>query len=248
MAPTPPILLLTRPEAASRRFLAALSEEGVTGFTPVISPLIGIEITGPLPDLAGVRGAIFTSANGVRAYAQLGGGVLPLCYTVGEATALAARDAGFAPQSADGTADALVEMIEKAAPEGPLMHLHGTHARGDVAGRLTRAGIETRDAVIYDQPAQELSAGAKAALDGDVPVILPLFSPRSAAQFARAPQGRAPLFVAAMSGDVSAALEALYVTRLEIPARPDAAQMRSVVIGLLRDCGALVEGRRSVEG
>lgn len=248
MADAPPILLMTRPEAASRRFLAELAEEGVSGFTPLISPLMRIETTGPLPDLTDVRGAIFTSVNGVRAYQELGGPILPFCYTVGESTARAARKMGFAPRSAGGNADALVGMITRESPEGVLIHLRGTHARGDVAGRLTRAGIRTREAVIYDQPAQELSAGAKAVLDGDVPVILPLFSPRSASQFACAPQGTAPLIVAAMSRDVSAALEALYVTRLEIPSRPEAAQMRSVVIGLLKDAGALVEPRGSVKG
>lgn len=248
MAPPPPILLLTRPEPASRRFLAEIEAEGLQGFTPVISPLIGIETAGPLPEMADVRGAIFTSANGVRTYQTLGGPVLPLCYTVGEATARAAAEAGFAPQSAGGNADDLVAMIAAEAPAGPLLHLRGTHTRGQVAERLGRAGIPTREAVIYDQPAQELSAEARAALDGESAVILPLFSVRSAAQFAKAPPGRAPLIVAAMSEDVSAALEALYVTRLEIPARPDAAHMRAVVIGLLRDSGALVQPHGSVKG
>ncbi|MBN9886155.1 uroporphyrinogen-III synthase [Salipiger abyssi] len=248
MAPPPPILLLTRPEPASRRFLAEIEAQGITGFGTVISPLIGIETTGPLPEMAGIRGAIFTSANGVRAYRALGGPVLPRCYTVGETTARAAAEAGFAPKSAGGNAGDLVAMIAAEAPEGPLLHLRGTHSRGQVAERLCQTGVATREAVIYDQPAQELSAEAKAALDGETPVILPLFSARSAAQFAKAPPGRAPLIVAAMSGDVSAALEALYVTRLEIPARPDAAHMRAVVIGLLRDSGALVQPHGSVKG
>lgn len=248
MPAVPPVLLLTRPEAGSRRFLADLAAEGVTGFTPIISPLLGIEVTGPLRDLDGAGGAIFTSANAVRAYMALGGRPLPLCYTVGDATARAAREAGFAPRSAGGNADALVAMIRAEAPGERLVHFRGTHARGEVAGRLAAAGLHAGDAVIYDQPAQELSAAAKAALDGDVPVIAPLFSPRSAAQFAGVPRGRAPLIVAAMSRDVAAALGALYVTRLEIPAQPDAVDMRRVVIGLLKDFGALVKGHGSVKG
>ncbi|MBY6004019.1 uroporphyrinogen-III synthase [Salipiger bermudensis] len=248
MAPSEPILLLTRPEAASRQFLSALEAEGVSGFKSIISPLIGIEVTGPLPDLEGIGGAIFTSANGVRAYAALGGPVLPLCFTVGDATAEAARAAGFAPRSAGGDAAALVDMVIEEAPGVPLVHLRGTHARGAVAERLRAAGLVATDAVIYDQPAQELSAGAKAALQGDVPVIVPLFSSRSAAQFARGGGGGAPLIVAAMSGDVAAALEALYVTRLEILAQPDAKAMKRAVIGLLTDLGALVKPRGSVKG
>ncbi len=248
MPPPEPILLLTRPEAASRQFLTALEDAGLSGFRTIVSPLIGIEVTGPLPDLEGVGGAIFTSANGVRAYEKLGGPVLPLCFTVGDATAEAARKAGFAPKSAGGDAAALVGLIIKEAPGVPLVHFRGTHARGAVAERLRGAGLSAREAVIYDQPAQELSAGAKAALQGDAPVIVPLFSPRSAAQFAGGARGGAPLIVAAMSRDVAAAREALYVTRLEILAQPDAIGMRRAVIGLLTDFGALVKPRGSVKG
>jgi len=248
MPPPEPILLLTRPEAASQQFLTALEADGARGFRSIISPLIGIDVTGPLPDLQGVGGAIFTSANGVRAYQELGGPVLPLCFTVGDATADAARKAGFAPKSAGGDAASLIALIIEEAPGVPLVHLRGTHARGAVAERLRAAGLSASEAVIYDQPAQELSAGAKAALQGDAPVIVPLFSPRSAAQFAGGASGGAPLIVVAMSSDVAAALEALYVTRLEILARPDASEMRRVVIGLLTDLGALVKPRGSVKG
>ncbi|WP_417740722.1 uroporphyrinogen-III synthase [Salipiger sp.] len=248
MPPPEPILLLTRPEAASRQFLTAVEADGGRGFRSIISPLIGIEVTGPLPDLQGVGGVIFTSANGVRAYEALGGPVLPLCYTVGDATAEAARNAGFAPKIAAGDAASLVALILAEAPEVPLVHLRGTHARGAVAERLRAGGLSASEAVIYDQPAQELSAAAKAALQGDAPVIVPLFSPRSAAQFAGGAHGDAPLLVVAMSRDVAAALEALYVTRLEILARPDAKEMRRVVIDFLRDLGALVKPRGSVKG
>lgn len=248
MAQPDPVLLLTRPDAASRRFASDLEAEGLIGTRVLISPLIRISMNGPLPEMSDIRGVIFTSANGVSSYRALGGAVLPLCYTVGDATAAAARAAGFSPRSARGNADALVALITREAPAGPLLHLRGRHGKGDVAARLTAAGIPTREAELYDQPAQELSAAAKAVLDGDAPVIVPLFSPRSAAQFAQAVQGRAPLFVAAMSGDVAAALGGLYVSRLEIPKHPDAAHMRSAVIGLLKDCGALVKGHGSVKG
>ena len=244
----PPILLLTRPPGASRRMLEELKAEGISGFTAIESPLLGIEHTGPLPDLDGVGGVIFTSANGVRAWVCLGGPELGLCYTVGDATAAAAAGAGFDPRSARGDADALVALIAADAPKVPLVHARGTHARGRVAERLLAQGIETREAVIYDQPAQELSASARQALDESAPVIVPLFSPRSAAQFASGGPFRAPLQVAAMSAEVVAALGALYVSGMVIADRPDAAAMRRAVIGLLGDSGALVHRHGSVKG
>lgn len=244
-----PILLLTRPEPASRRFLDAVDQR-LSGFASIISPVITIAPRGPLPDTGAAMGAIFTSANGVRAWQALGGAPLALCYTVGDATAQAARAAGFAPQSAQGNADALVAMILADAPQGALIHLRGTHSRGDVAARLASQGLRVTEAVIYDQPAQELSAKAQQALGGEASVILPLFSVRSAAQFARTAQiapGGAPLIVAAISAEVADALGALYVKRLEILAQPDAEHMQDAVIALLRDSGALVKRHRSVK-
>ncbi|EIE50131.1 uroporphyrinogen-III synthase [Salipiger aestuarii] len=244
-----PILLLTRPDPASRRFLGGI-EQRLHGFSTIVSPVIAIQPRGPLPETGDAVGAVFTSANGVRAWQALGGAPLPLCYTVGDATAQAARAAGFAPQSAQGDADALVAMIAADAPQGRLIHLRGAHARGDVAARLAQRGLRATEAVIYDQPTQELSAQAQQALGGNSPVILPLFSVRSAAQFARTAQigpRRAPLIVAAISAEVAEALGALYVNRLEIPARPDAEHMQDAVIGLLKDLGALVKRHKSVK-
>lgn len=248
MPQTPPILLLTRPEAASRRFLAELEAEGVAGFVPVISPLISILPVARLPDVAPDMGLIFTSANAVRVWASLDGGVRRPCYTVGAATAKAAVSAGFEPVSADGNAADLVTLIRAEAPARPLVHLRGIHTRGSVAERLRAAGLDVREAAIYDQPAQELSAEARAALDGERPVVLPLFSPRSAVQFARTPQGAAPLFVAAMSADVSEPLKDIYLTRLDILPRPDGALMRMAVRDLLNVAGTLVVSRGSVKG
>lgn len=45
MPDTQPLLLLTRPRAASERFVQELAEDGISGFTPVISPLIEVEPT-----------------------------------------------------------------------------------------------------------------------------------------------------------------------------------------------------------
>ncbi len=194
-----PVLLMTRPRADSEAFVATLRACGETAFKPVISPLIGVEICGALPDPGSYRGVIFTSANGVAAYRALGGEDRHPCYVVGAATAAAAREAGFDPQSAEGDAAALLKMIRAAPNEGALLHLRGTHARGDLAATLTREGRATREAVIYDQPFLAPTSEARMALDGTVPVVAPLFSPRTAARFAAVAHARAPLLIACMS-------------------------------------------------
>ncbi len=203
MTQVQPVLLMTRPLAASEAFAAAVRGADGDDFTVVISPLMQVTACGALPDMTQYSGVVFTSANGVSAYRALGGPVLDLCFVVGATTADAARNAGFAPVSADGDAMGLVKLIRaQPALSRPLLHLRGTHARGAVADTLTRSGIETHEAVIYDQPLLDLTAEAKAALNGTAPVVVPLFSSRSAARFAEVNGGAAPLLVAAISAAV----------------------------------------------
>lgn len=234
-----PVLLMTRPEAASGAFADALAAQTGGGFAVVISPLIGIEPCGPLPDMGGMRGVIFTSAHGVQAYGALHGPVGLPCFTVGAATAEAARALGFDPVSADGDADALVTLITARAPTGPLMHLHGTHSRGDVGQRLTCAGIETKSTVIYDQPLLDLSGEAKAVLTGPAPVIVPLFSPRTAARFAETALRLTSVWIAAMSPAVAEALGTDRGAQVRIAARPTGAEMRKVVAMLMEEARTL---------
>lgn len=234
-----PILLMTRPAAASERFVAELAAQATVPFDTVIAPLIGVTVTGPLPDLAGITGLIFTSAHGVAAFRALGGQADRPCWAVGEATARAAHDAGFTVRSGGGSADALVATIQSARPEAPLLHLRGAHARGAVAARLSRAGIRTDEAVVYDQPALPLPDGVRAHLDGPVPLVVPLFSPRTAGLFAElAP--KAPLCVAAMSEAVAKPLLPLHIRHRTIAARPDSAAMLTETAALLAKAAALV--------
>lgn len=231
MPQTLPVLLLTRPQEASVRFAQALEARGCR-FRAVISPLFSIEFIGPLPDACAMRGLIFTSANGVAAWRALGGRTDLPAYTVGAATAEAARAAGMTASSADGTADDLVAWLSAMRPPGPLLHLHGKNARGDVAARLSAAGLACSDAVIYDQPEQPPSAEARAALAGPQPVIAPVFSPRTAKLLAREAV-KAPLLVAAMSEAVAKALASLHKRELMVSPRPESEAMTDVVAGLL---------------
>ncbi|WP_417206046.1 uroporphyrinogen-III synthase [Antarctobacter sp.] len=227
-----PVLLLTRPEPASRRFAEELRALG-RQFDPVISPLFRVDVTGPLPDASAVRGLIFTSANGVEAWQALGGRRDLPAFTVGAATARAAEAAGMRAHSADGSADDLVAMLLTHETPAPLLHLHGRHTRGDVAQRLSQAGVSCNSAVIYDQPAQPLTEQARAALLGTVPVVVPVFSPRTGKLLAQE-RAQAPLLVAAMSEAVVNALRPLHKRDLKVAERPESEAMREVVSDLLK--------------
>ncbi|MDX1779836.1 MAG: uroporphyrinogen-III synthase [Thalassovita sp.] len=229
-------LLLTRPLDSARRFAAQLRDR--LGDVPVvISPLLRIEPAVPAPDLTGARGLIFTSQNALCA---VGDGQGRRCYAVGAATAAAARGRGFDPIAVEPDAESLFQRILADRPQGPLLHLRGCHARGNLAARLTEAGIETRQKVVYEQVETALTAEARAALNGELPVIVPLFSPRSAKIFARQQAGTAPILIAAMSDAVIDGLGNLPVTRLERAETPDADAMIAAIERLM-DAGRLLE-------
>ena len=170
--------------------------------------------------MADFRGLVFTSAHGVEAYVKAGGPVLP-AFTVGNATAMAAANAGFPAQSANGNADDLVKWIADQPGIGPLLHVRGTFAQGDVAARLTSQGITTDESVLYDQPELPPSIDAHRALMGDTPVVAPVFSPRTAA------------LLATMSEAVVKPLVGLHKTELKVAARPESSAMVTLVTELL---------------
>lgn len=216
-----PAILLTRPADAAARFAEKLRAR--LGDVPiVISPLLRIEWRqAPLPGGT----PIFTSPNGVEGFLRAGGVARGACWCVGEATARAARAAGFAARASGGDAAALTADILASGETGPFAHLRGVHIAADLAATLRESGCVVEEAVVYDQIAQNLSDEALALLNGGNPVVLPLFSPRTAGQFAREHRGAAPLFVATMSAAVSKALGPFEPVRICQAARPDAAAM-----------------------
>lgn len=184
MPDAPPILLLTRPAAQSARFLQQCEAALGAPADAVIAPVIRIVPRAGGVDLAGIAGVVFTSENAVAAFgaAQEAAKVPGLrAWCVGDRTAAAAAQAGFDAVSAGGDADDLIARILAEPPGGPLLHMAGAHLAADVAGRLTEGGVPTRAVTIYDQLPQALPDAARQLLLSDTrPVILPLFSPRSA--------------------------------------------------------------------
>jgi uroporphyrinogen-III synthase len=171
-------LLLTRPEAQSRAFAAALEAACPGRFRMVIAPLLEIVPRKEAIDTGGIAALAFTSANAVAAYAAAGADRRLPAYCVGEATADAARALGLAARAAEGDAARLAALIARDAP-GPVLHPRGVHAAADLAGMLREAGIACRDVVAYDQRARPVTPEADALGRGGGIDILTAFSPRS---------------------------------------------------------------------
>ncbi len=222
------LLLLTRPDAQSRAFATDCRAAGWSGDI-AISPLIEIEARHLTADLSPYAALIFTSINGVESVAAQTDLTGRLAIAVGGATAQRAEQAGMTAIAADGTAESLIAMLLADPPATPLCHLRGAHARVDLSERLTANGLPTDAFIVYDQHARALSPEAVALLRGPGPIIVPLFSPRSAVLMAAACKGStAQLLPVAISAAAAAAWE-----RPETPivaARPDSAAMLAAVL------------------
>ena len=180
-----PLVLLTRPQPQAERFATALHARTGGAAEVLIAPLLRIDLL-DLPEIPDGAALVFTSENGVAAYAAGGGLPGRRAYCVGDRTAEAAGQAGLKARSAGGAADDLIALIVDEAPAGPLVHLHGRHVRGAVVGALRHHGFAITGHAVYDQISLPLAAVARGALLSGRQVLVPLFSPRSALLFAKA--------------------------------------------------------------
>ncbi len=179
--------LLTRPIADSRSLEAILRARG---HTAVIAPVMEVAFrTEPPPSLEGVQALLFTSQNGVRAFAAAEARRDRPVLAVGRSTADAARAAGFDHvESADGDSAALARLAAArlSPPDGDLLHIAGKQVAGDLQGQLVQAGFTTRRAVLYEARAVDrLPDAAADALSGRKVAGALIFSPRTAEVFAR---------------------------------------------------------------
>ncbi len=180
-------ILVTRPREDAEALAAKLT---LRGHEPIIEPLLSIvDIDAPLPALYKVQALLFTSANGVRAFARRDKCHDCPAFAVGEATAKALADTGFASVvAAGGDVEDLAAVVRaRLSPAaGPLLHVAGTVVARDLGALLTSDGFAVERAVLYRaDPATALSASTLRSLrEGDIDAVL-FFSPRTAATFVR---------------------------------------------------------------
>ncbi len=233
-------LLLTRPEPQAADFARQLGVRFGAQVRIIKTPLLAPRFYAPDLPTGPFAGLILTSQTGVEAYQRLGQAAQGLprdAYCVGSRTADAARVAQLRPVSIAQDAPSLTAQIRAQPPQGALLHLRGRETRGDITQQLTLAGIETFDAIIYAQETQNLTAEAQAVLQDRHPVLVPLFSPRTATIFTMEltrTAGVSPLLVAAMSDDVALELRAV-ASQVRVADRPDAGAMLDSLARLLAD-------------
>ncbi len=166
---------LPEAEASAARFRAR-------GAEAIVAPLLTIA---PRPfniDVSGAHALIFTSINGVRTFgaASPERKIKALC--VGDASASAARQAGFeSVASANGDVAALAALIRETARPGGgrLIHIAGAHLAGDLARLLAPDGLAVERRIAYEAVgATSLPAALRQPLD-----VVAFHSPRAAEIF-----------------------------------------------------------------
>lgn len=182
----------------------------------MIQPLLAIRpLPQPEPDLAPFTALVFTSRNGVAAFAALTPRRDRPVFTVGDATAEAARAVGFADvRSADGAIGDLTQLL--LAHLGPDDRLLAAVAARPVAdlGALLAGRIPVESLAVYD--AVDTGAAAPDALDAVL-----IHSPRAAeALAALRPADAADWTVAVISAQAAAPLKVLGIADLRIAPHP----------------------------
>jgi uroporphyrinogen-III synthase len=185
--------LVLRPEPGATATVSRARERGLDGFAV---PLFEVEaLDWPVPSPSAFDALLLTSANAVRFggndLAKFRG--LPV-YAVGEATAEAARDAGFGIEATgDSGVDRILDSIE---PDLNLLHLSGKERREALHARQRITNIAVYLAKEIEQPDLAAAAGA---------VVL-VHSPRAGHRFAELVRDRDAIAIAAISESAAEAV------------------------------------------
>lgn len=227
------LVLVTRAEPGASETCARLAARGLK---PVNAATAQIAFRAQMIDLDGVAALAVTSRNGVAALAQMTETRALPVFAVGDATAQAARAAGFADvRSAAGDVTALVELIVAAAPAGAVLHGRGADQAGDLVGALTARGLSARAQILYAaEPVTGLPVSAWQALQAGARVLI--HSPKGASRLvdlARAAGMEGVLAAApvvAISAAAAAPLRALGATDITLAARPDGVALLDALV------------------
>ena len=188
------------------------------GFEPIVQSLLRIETLSPPPPATRPDVLVFTSRNGVAAWASRDADRATPVLAVGPATAEAAREAGFvAIRSADGDLDGLAALIRS---DPALRGLRLRHPAAEAPAGDLGALIEGH-AVVETLPvyrAVETGAVPPQAFDAVL-----IHSPRAARALAGVlGVGAARDRIAcAISAKAAAPLEALPFAEIRVAASPD---------------------------
>lgn len=205
------------------------------GLDPIVAPVLVMEPVSPIPPLPDKQTLlIFTSRNGVSAFAAMSNQRVNPVICVGHATAEMASAVGFVHvSSAGGDAQDVVKLVLRSVLRSqPIRHCCGKHVQGRIAEQLTDAGYQIERVRYY-----AASPVAKAGVDITKVNYVAIYSPRGAASFVDLVKGKEinHLTTLSISPAADAALEPLSLKNRLIAKAPDQRSMLAAIRPYIQD-------------
>lgn len=181
-------VLVTRPQPVADEFAEKLRREGYNAYVAPMMEYVGLEADPG--DLSVYQAIVFTSAQAVQFFAPRVADRNLAVLAVGDATAAAARKAGFEKVfSARGSSEDVAELIKSKTPELELkkvLHPCSDDTADDIGAAVTSLGVDVVQLPVYKaQFLDALPPEVQAALErGDIDVVT-VFSTRTAENFVR---------------------------------------------------------------
>ncbi|MEL7108358.1 MAG: uroporphyrinogen-III synthase [Pseudomonadota bacterium] len=238
-----PTIIVTRAMPGAADTQAYLRAQGLD---LVSAPMLTLEPL-PAPDLPNPKtlsGLVFTSANGVRTYADLRSDRDLTAWCVGPATARAASDAGFTDiRESAGNAEDLANYIaaHMAPTDSPLLHVANAAAAGNLKQGLEDRGFAVLFTALYEmRPAATLPTAVSDLLHASTRVIILIHSAKGAAALSDLCPTRLPdtWIITAISDQAAGPLAPKIQTPLVIAKTPNEAGLMAALTSALATLSA----------
>ena len=225
------ILLLTRPLGGNERFCLKIKHL-LYSCEILDNPIQKIDF---LPSLSKVNKKsvlIFTSANGLRA-AKKHNLINKKCFVVGANTKKIAVSFGYDVLGFSKDQENLLKLIKSKKPTESMVHIRGKHTVGNLCDALKRNQFSCLDIIGYNQEPLKIKKQNLQKIHSGRPVILPIFSSRSA-ELLQSNLDLTGFNVIAISEAVAKIITGVELGELVISKKPDLNSMQEATLAILR--------------
>ena len=225
------ILLLTRPLDGNERFCLKIKHL-LYSCEILDNPIQKIDF---LPSLSKVNKnsvLIFTSANGLRA-AKNHNLINNKCFVVGANTKKIAVSFGYDVLGFSKDQKNLLKLIKSKKPTESMVHIRGKHTVGNLCDELKRSQFSCLEIIGYKQEPLKIKKQNLQKIYSGRPVILPIFSSRSA-KLLQSNVDLTGFNVIAISEAVAKILTGVELGGLVISKKPDLNSMQEATLDILR--------------
>ena len=225
------ILLLTRPLDGNERFCLKIKHL-LYSCEILDNPIQRIDF---LPSLSKVNKnsvLIFTSANGLRA-AKKHNLINKKCFVVGANTKKIAVSFGYDVLGFSKDQENLLKLIKSKKPTESMVHIRGKHTVGNLCDALKRNQFSCLDIIGYNQEPLKIKKQNLQKIHSGRPVILPIFSSRSA-ELLQSNLDLTGFNVIAISEAVAKIVTGVELGELVISKKPDLNSMQEATLAILR--------------